>query len=224
MHTNGLTKRLVLLGLSALGLYAIIGSLGTGYAPAATTAPPTGSPPGGPFVTVVNTTANPVPVVQQGAVTLSGTPNVNVANTAASPALVRVVGTTTQPVVVTKYAGPALAGLSALLYTVPAGKTLVVEYVSAWVTVGAGGKVYIGQLYNGNTASPLSGQVFLIPTFTASADFGASDQVDQYVISQPLKYFVAGGDSITFSSHLDDGTTSGSSATCTITGYLVDAP
>jgi len=51
-------------------------------------APP---PDRGPHTTIVNSGTNPVPVVQQGpvsisgGVTLSGTPNVNVANTAAAP-------------------------------------------------------------------------------------------------------------------------------------------
>jgi hypothetical protein len=140
MHTNGITKRLVSLGLSALGLYAIMSLFGTSNAPAA------GSIPTSP-VMVVNTTA--IPVVQQGTATVSG--NLTVANAAANPVPVVQQGpvsisagssvkvTADSPLAVTApgqivriSAYFELAGGTDLnLYTVPTGKRLLINYVSA---------------------------------------------------------------------------------------------
>jgi hypothetical protein len=115
-------KRLMLLGLSALGLYAIISLLGTSNAPAAANGPPNVS------AMVVNTTANPVPVVQQGAATVSG--NLTVANTAANPVPVTLQASTAQPVRVKFDSNNFGVG-----YNVPAGKRLHITYYNASVSV-----------------------------------------------------------------------------------------
>src|SRR5262245_29150809 len=123
MNTNEVTtNRMAIIGLAGL---IIVGLLSVAKAPQA--------PPSAP-VTVVNTTANPVPVVQQGALTINGTPNVNVANTAASPAIVRDTDNpASEPVTLTiNQAMPNDANtLFVDLYTVPANKRLVIEYIHA---------------------------------------------------------------------------------------------
>jgi hypothetical protein len=115
----------------------------------------------GPDVTVVNTTANPMPVVQQGPVSISGgisisgTPNVTVANTPsvtvantptvnlANGATVKISPETPVPVSLSTGqifrfhvakahddADPSPLGLP--IYTVPAGKRLLVQYINAF--------------------------------------------------------------------------------------------
>jgi hypothetical protein len=88
------------------GLVLVIGLLYGGLGVADAT-PPTQD------VVVTNTPTSPVPVQEQGTVTVSSADN---------PAL--------QPVEVT-HGGPTSTGGPGLLYTVPAGKELVVDQVSA---------------------------------------------------------------------------------------------
>src|SRR5215471_6009618 len=76
-------------------------------------------PDAGPRVTVVNTPNNPVPIIQQGPVNVKA-----VDSSTAQPVSVQVVASSTTGI-----------GPSARVYTVPAGKRLVVQYLSSFVDV-----------------------------------------------------------------------------------------
>jgi hypothetical protein len=180
-------------------------------------APPV--PPNGPAVTVVNTLDNPVPVVQQGPVAISG--NVNVANSAASPVLVRAVDSSTvQPVAESGLAVASTNGQGTIaLYAVPAGKRLIVEYVSAWFRVPVGKKVYVAYLAGEHTPlRPI--HLYLLPVFTGT-DNTAVPPDDIYLVSQPVKYYVSAGHELGAGFLLSNVQGLGDFQ---FTGYLVDAP
>ena len=179
-------------------------------------------------VTVVNTGANPVPVVQQGGVTLNGTPSVNIANSAVSPVPVRAVDSSTaQPVFQSRSVESSAntTPVAFFLYRVPAGKLLVVEHVSARVNVVPGVKILAGFMQDEFADSPFFGGIELLPVFTGTnrPRDPSIPQTDTYLVSQPVKFFVTGGDRffISFFRDRDDGDATGNAS---FTGYLVDAP
>lgn len=221
MQTNEvITKRIAVAGLVCFLVYAAV-------ILSPTRAPAPQSPPSAP-VTVVNTTANPVPVIQQGPVTLNGTPNVNiantpnvnVANTAASPVLVRSVDSGSAEPVEASVAFPSGRGTSVIagsLYTVPAGKRLVVEHVSAVCSVRTGTRLEyasIGTLPAGNGGPAL----YLIPVLTGPSSLGG----DSFVISQAVKFYVSAGEQLYVAAY--ETTVTDGVGTFSFTGYLVNAP
>jgi len=215
---NANTMRITIQGLGytiKTGTFALLVVLVPYYCSAGPNAP---AP-----VIVSNTSANPVPVVQQGpvsiagGVTISGTPNVTVGNTAAFPLPVQDVDRpTAEPVVGTFVNASPFNFIN--MYTVPVGKRLIVEHVSALLNVPTGVKVIDGQLNDLLGAGPI-GKLYLLPTFTGAS----SSTTDRYVISQPIKFYVAGGDTLqaVFDSF---PSTQSLDAFCSFSGYLVDAP
>jgi hypothetical protein len=122
-----------LTAIAAVGGLAVIGSIMSRYAAADSSAA------ADPNKDVVISNV-PLPVTgtvaasQSGAwnVGIQGNPNVTVANPGGNPVQVRDVNEASQPVVATDGFTPFenANGLNALLYTVPAGKRLVIEYFS----------------------------------------------------------------------------------------------
>ena len=164
-------------------------------------------------VTVVNTDANPVPVVQQGGVTLNGTVPVRAVDSSTAQPVVRGGAATSSTGI-----GPVVD-----LYTVPAGKLLVVEHVSARLSVVPGVKVLFGDFRGQRGDLPFStGEIVLLPVFTGTSE-PRNPQKDIYLVSQPVKFYVAAGDHVIagFSQDLFD---TEASVFCSFTGYLVDVP
>jgi hypothetical protein len=214
MHTNGnINKRLAVFGLSAFLIYAIICLVPT-------TSPAPQVPPSAP-VTVVNTTTNPVPVVQQGALTINGTPNVNVANSAASPVLVRSVDSgAVQPVqLIVEFFIVGTLFARTNFYTVPDGKRLVIEYFSSFIEPPTGQHVLRAFVFTQNAAGGTTGELY------APLQFNGSDGVgfDSFTSGGLVKAYVEAGGKVTGQIDRDtsDGVTLG---TITVSGYLINVP
>jgi hypothetical protein len=110
------------------------------------------------------------------------------------------------------------------LYTVPAGKLLVIEQVSARLAVVPGRKVLAVTLRNLNGGSPFaSGDLTLLPVFTGLSEPRNLPRTDRWVVSQSVKYYVAAEDHVIadFTQDLFD---SDAFIFCSFSGYLVDAP
>jgi hypothetical protein len=142
-------------------------------------------------VTVANTSANPVPVQQQG------TASVSVTNTS--------VPVHEQGVASVLQAGtPVTVQFSNLtLYTVPAGKRLVIEYVSGYSDTS--GYMVLEVLGGGIGVAN-----FTLPTTNATNEF-----VTRWVMSHPVTIFAGPGAQLE--------AIGGTDAQITATGYMLDA-
>ena len=186
------------------------------------------SPPG-PSVTVANTTTDPVPVVQQGTTTVSGsvsitgTPTVNVANFPAGSGTVNVSSTPNAPLFVRdvdngrqpfqqSITGRSTGdGVQATFDVVPAGKRLVIEFVSALMSLPTGQKIAFAAV-SGNNAHYLT----FSPLSTLNGE-------DRFVISQPMRlYLNAGENPVVFFTRA--AITGDVKIDASISGYLIDAP
>lgn len=163
-------------------------------------------------VKVVNTSAEPVPVA------VSGTPTVQVGNTAVNPALMRDVDRSSrQPYHATLSApfniGGDVAGSSSSL-VVPAGKRLVIKYVSAIADVPVG-QVVIGKFYTGNPA------FYYGVVLNRQSSGNGSDEV--YISAQPVEIWLDPGDPIDIV-FVRDSTLGIGYASVTFSGYLENVP
>jgi hypothetical protein len=160
------------------------------------------SPPG-PEVRVVNTETNPVPVV--------------VVNPTTKPVLVRQVDSgAVQPLSIKTNAfqfGTAGDG-SGILYTVPSGKRLVIEYLSAIVFVQTGQKVLLTKISGAQDADLIA-----IPSFVGQTVQG----FDFFQSSQLVKGYVDAGGTVEFLIQRDSFNGQ-MFFKLTMTGYLVDVP
>jgi hypothetical protein len=185
----------------------------------------------GPSVTVVNTNAavivntmaNPVPVTLQGSSTVSGsvsitgTPTVNVASTTNTPLLVRDVD---RPGRLASYADTAGSPFGTefdavpSFKAVPAGKVLVVEYVSAIATLGSGENITRFALtWGGNTHY-----------FPMNHQGQFNDGNETFIASQPIRFSVGATDGLAVLVGRNVATNSTDEILASISGYLVDAP
>jgi len=194
-------------------------------------------PPGGLNVNVVNT---PLPIqgTVTGTVTVSGTSSVNVVNTplpvqgtvtgsvsitnpATNPVLVRDVDNPArhafqQEVDVTFNAGETFVNPT---IDVPAGKRLVVEYVSITACLPAGQKLTNAEIRTGATGGNPFVAMIVTPGSTACADL-----FDGFTASQMVRFYKdAGMGGLVVSVGRNVGTDFGS-VDSTIVGYLVDLP
>ena len=210
---------------AALGFMILAGSLAFSGSHASQAAPADKD------VVVVNTSANPVPVQVQG------TPNVNIAKMPTigidtSRNTVQVGNTTASPVLVRDVDNPARqpfqAGVNVTLNQptaafvqtvaiVPAGKRLVIEYVSAIADVPVDQKVVISVLCQNLSASRAVSHVFPV---TPQGTFPGP--IDRLVASESTRIYVEPEDSVNF---IVNRNSAAGTANClfSISGYLVDA-
>jgi len=175
------------------------------------------SPPG-PDVRVINTQTNPVPV------TLTG--NLAVDTSTNAPLLVRDVDNPArQPVIRLADDVNVLVGetqASKQMYTVPAGKRLVIEFVSVRTFVGPPGQklfVAVG-VSDGQTTYDINLAPTLVGTFTVGT---GGTTGDRSAISQQTRLYANAGDTVRAFVQKNDDVGAGQ-ATITVMGYLVDVP
>jgi hypothetical protein len=206
------TTTLLFLIPLVLGCFALSRVAEAGPAPA---------PPNNPQnVKVVNTAADwlaPVPSAQ------SGTWNVGVTNTAASPVAVRDVDNPAkqpfQAEVVGGFADGASTTGDIIIATVPAGKRLVIEYVSASGAMLHDQKVVRGEVAETLTLAPARWGIQYTPQGS-----NADRTRDYFVATQPVRIYADPG-SITCSAERDSvAGANPDSVTFTISGYFVDCP
>ena len=179
-------------------------------------------------VRVINTTAEPVPTAAQGTTTIAGnvsvtnTPTVNlapgssVAVTAATPLRVVDVNNGIQPF--QKYVGATNTGTNVHTFslgTVPAGKRLVIEFVSAHGQVPAGEHV---ELFHLNTvAGPFGGAThdLLVQAQPAAV---SGDAI--FRASQQVRIYADPGTTVT--ALIRTSTLGTTTCAIAISGYLVD--
>ena len=174
------------------------------------------SPPG-PDVRVINTQTNPVPV------TLTG--NLAVDTSTNAPLLVRDVDNPArQPVIRLADDVNVLVGetqASKQMYTVPAGKRLVIEFVSVRTFVDPGQKVFVEV---GVSDGQTSYDINLAPTLVGKFPAGNSGLFgDRSAISQQTRLYANAGDTVHAFVQKNDDTGAGQ-ANINVTGYLVDVP
>ncbi len=175
-------------------------------------------------VLVTNTTDQPVPTVAQGttqvsgSVGITGTPTVNLA----SGAQVALANTLTNPVLTRDVDGPAAqpfsyfdlsgqftsgyafanAGAGAA-FTVPAGKRLVIEFVSAFAQIPGGQNIVFGRI------DTTGGQWVFVPMTHTGSYFQAGDPVEGFVASQRMFTVLEPGTQVSPTAFRDSGTGSG---------------
>jgi hypothetical protein len=143
--------------VSVLKIAAIVGVLGPTLVIAAPQVPPSAP------VTVVNTSSNPVPVT--GTVGLSGTGNVQVTNSVANPVPVSVANNAPNVIQITyaKDMGNLLVGTNPeVIYTVPAGFRLVIEYFEIGGALQSG-EVATGGIYTTVSSKPALHEIMTPP-------------------------------------------------------------
>jgi hypothetical protein len=161
-------------------------------------------------VKVVNTSSQPVPVA------VTNTPTVKLASDPNYPTFVRDVDNPARQAFQDRLTFNLADGFSEVcmpIAVVPAGKRLVIEYVSARVSLPGGQKLRGVQLFNN-----LNGDFayhYLMPAPTGA--------FNEYVVGQPLRLYADANTqvSICASRDLSAGT---AQVLATISGYLVDMP
>lgn len=209
---------------AALAYIALIGAL------AVTSARPVsgqkGGPPG-PDVRVVNTTAEPVPVTLQGTGKFTGdvnvvnTPSVNIANSpivkvdTSTPLVVQEVGQV-QKQFTQAHSGFMLfkgSGTTVALYTVPAGKRLIIQHASGEAQVDPGKPVrFLLLVHDG---SLLAHREFMVSTFQ-----GKSGILDEFTTNQETICAAEEGQVVSLG--VDTEGTSDGLVAGSISGYLTD--
>jgi hypothetical protein len=181
------------------------------------------SPPG-PDVTVINTQTNPVPVSVINFPT--GTNTVNVSSSTNAPLLVRDVDNPArQPVVRLADDVNVLVGETQAfkqMYTVPAGKRLVIEFVSVRTFVLPPGQTFSVEVgvSDGQTTYDINLAPTLVGTFTVGT---GGNKVARSAISQQTRVYANAGDTIRAFAQKGDDVGAGQ-ANITVMGYLVDVP
>jgi len=171
------------------------------------------TPPSAP-VTVVNTTANPVPVT--GTIGLSGTANVTVTNTGSNP--LPVVTLNLDDSVLNAFQTRVLFGggnpQSDKEFTVPTGKRLVIQSITATVEIGVGQRpeLFLRLRLGANATN------HVVPlTFVGLNFFNR----DQYQALHSTRWFADGGTKVEFVARALVGPdTTGTDVS--VSGYLVD--
>lgn len=200
---------------------------------------PVAATPGGPTVTVVNTAAEAVPVSLQGTgvisgtvnanitnpsvpVSISGTPNVNVAN---SPTVSLATGTSVRDAdnparqFYTAETGAALtlAGGLATFNPVPSGKVLVVEHVSLRVDdIIPSGARYLPRFLVPDSANTSTDDQFPLTLVLQDTDF--------WVASETVRFYFPAGTSPALVVEPGSGSPTSGIADVSISGYLVNIP
>lgn len=197
----------------------------------------------GPDVTVVNTPANPVPVSLQGTTSISGsvditgTPNVNVVNsptvTLAPGSTVSIGNPASAPVLTRDVDSPArqavtfhdevslpagsLGDVSAGVFTPPAGKRLVIEYVAGGVFLQPGQKALVTVF-----TSLVSSGFFHPLTVVPQGDFsGLFARPEAFTVNQQLRLYSDAPFPVRVQLQRNDATGS-ALLQLTFSGYLVD--
>jgi len=157
-------------------------------------------------VKVVNTAAEPVPV----------TGTINVGNFGDSPLPVRDVDSPGRQLV---RAGESCSGsgCSATVFTVPAGKRLVIEYASIEANIPLG-KMARWQLLT--NSSGIQNAEFNFPLTQPAVVFGAITQV---TAGQQVRFYAEAGDAVRMGGATNDSAQP-SNYNFAISGYLVDVP
>lgn len=163
-------------------------------------------------VKVVNTSAEAVPV------TVNGTPTVQVGNSSANPVLIRNIDTAARQPYHATISAPFVAGNdvagSASSLVVPAGKRLVIKYVSADADVPVG-QVVVGTF--------LAGRPELDYVFVLSRQASGNGFDEIYAAAQPMEIWLDPGDLIDMI-FVRNGTLGTGNARVTISGYLENVP
>ncbi len=174
-------------------------------------------------VRVINTPAEPVPVVGNvgvvGTPTVGLSPSANTVNIAmpTSPLPVQVTEVAPrQPVQVFKHVEPLPFDLEQPIYTVPAGKRLVVEYVSTYmvIPVGSGAFANITTEVGGTTA-----RHYLPMTEQTTYDAGTTEVS---VGQQLTRLYADPGTTVVYEVHRNTGSLN-TETEISFSGYLVDA-
>ena len=170
-------------------------------------------------VTVVNTPANPVPITGSTTVsgnvnaTITGTPNVNVAN---------------QPVDVDKARHPVYLNGGTVstitqadfdIVTVPAGKRLIVEHIACDAGVPTANDEKVRT--NIAVVLPSVGLVTVFPLVMAPQ--GAFSGQDHFVVSQQVHWYFEPGTTIE-GNMIRNSSTGNFVANCQMVGYQIDVP
>lgn len=182
-------------------------------------------------VTIINDAANPVPTLLlgtanvAGTVTLTGNPGVTVKNTAVNPVTV---ANRNEPAMQPFFAesfltmsdGSCCSVRDENVYTVPAGKVLVLEHASGSSGVGSGQMAHF-------KVDAIRAEVGLtgahVLSLTRKGASCASLSCDVWEFSQPLRMYVAAGDTLRFTfARTEPGHFA--TAELFLTGYLVDRP
>lgn len=179
--------------------------------------------PSGPDVRVVNTQTNPVPVSVINFP--AGTNTVNVSSSTNAPLLVRDVDNPArQPVVRLADDVNLIVGESQAfkqMYTVPAGKRLVIEFVSVRTFVGPGQNLFVSVgVSDGQNFYDINLAPTLVGTFTVGT---GGNQGDRSAISQQTRFYANAGETVRAFAQKNDDLGAGQ-ATITVMGYLVDVP
>lgn len=191
-------------------------------------------------VVVINTTAQPVPTTAQGItsiagtvqaeqggswnVGITGTPTVQVANPASAPLLTRDVDRpATQPFLhacTASGAGPNVLSGTSVADLVPAGKRLVIEYVSAAATALPGQVVLVKIKI---TRPPISGVPVSFDHHLVATPQGTFLTDAVFVVSQPVRMYADPATDLRLECEVAQDSLSGDlTLNMTISGHLVD--
>jgi len=175
-------------------------------------------------VTITNSKSDPVPVVQQGTTSVSGTVNANIANTPtvklAPGATIQVQESIEQPFQVQlSCTFPVSIERCVTTVAVPSDKRLVIEYVSVQASLPPGDKlqpaVVLSNLKNANQVASFVAVTPAGPFFSNSDVFAGSQLVKQYADENTLVV-----------AHCFRFPVSNTEGTCfvTVTGHFVSTP
>jgi hypothetical protein len=182
-------------------------------------------------VFVTNTPSQPVPVL--GTVAVSSLPasqsvsgTVNVGNPATNPVLVRVVDDVRKPFEADS-AG-TFAGLATIhVATVPAGQVVVIEHLSAQISVPAGQQITNCTLFSNGviTAFGFFGNSHDLDETLLAQFQGTDGQNNFFTVNAQTKMYFGPGDSIDFGvSRAPALGGAGSNVNVFVSGYLTPAP
>jgi hypothetical protein len=164
-------------------------------------------------VKVVNSSAEPVPVA------VSGTPTVQVGNTAANPVLMRDVDRSSKTPYNAKILVPIADGQDFVFsdpsLVVPAGKRLVIKYASVDV------EVPVGQVVSGSLVVTTQSQIPY--QFILNRQASPNGTTDVFLAAQLLEIWLEPGAKINVEINRNS-TLGGGGAIVTISGYLENAP
>ncbi len=218
--------RNVLVVLGVLVLAAILSALISrplGAQSGTSSSTSTGSAP----VTIVS----PLPVPVSGSTTVSGsvaatqsgTWNVGISgNSATAPLLVRDVDNPARNRFVHDFSCTIVVGATLCEdnMDVPSGVELVIESVSAFAALPSGTRPLVQLIFNTGAGSQQTGHSFTLPlSFVAS--FSSFSNPDRYGVTQPLRAYVDGGQTVFFIAQQAGGS-GGGTFSATVTGYFVN--
>jgi hypothetical protein len=170
----------------------------------------------------VNVGNFPASSTVSGSVSITGTPNVKVTNTRSAPVLTRDVD---NPALQPFQNSQVISTPAGLLggdgtFTVPAGKRLVIEFLSfqgSWPAGQATTRLFIGVCNSGGGQCQTE---FFLPAISQGPDFGGNSL---FAASSPMRLYADPGTDVTVS--VRRNATAGTGlAVVAISGYLVDLP